>query len=88
MCLKILEQHGAIAGREKNRNGSTPLMLAANGKCGKHSMDLVEALLKEGCGGAESAAERNRKGHTAADFAAARGQVKLSCYLCYPFIYT
>jgi len=81
VAAAVLAEHGATAGAAKNPRGSTPLMLAADGKCGKHNSKLVEALLADGNGGAASAAERNRKGRTAADVAAARGAVALSIRL-------
>ena len=80
-CKTILDEHRDVAGACKNRCGSTPLMLAADGKCGKNSTRLLEALLEEGNGGAASAAERNRKGKTAADIAQARGALALAVRL-------
>ena len=74
----ILNEYGALVGRIKNPTGSTPLMLAANGKCGKNNHLLVELLLQDGNGGKESAAERNRKGKTAADIAEELGNIELS----------
>jgi len=60
----VLALHGAAAGATKNLRGSTPLMLAADGKCGRQNKLLIEGLLAEGNGGAASAAERNKKGKT------------------------
>ena len=60
----VLAMHGATAGAAKNLRGSTPLMLAANGKCGRQNKLLIEELLADGNGGAASAAERNKKGKT------------------------
>lgn len=57
----IIEQHKSIAGSAKNSSGSTPLMMAANGKCGKNNKLLLELLLIDGNGGKESAAERNKR---------------------------
>ena len=74
----ILNEYGTLVGRIKNPTGSTPLMLAANGKCGKNNHLLVELLLQDGNGGKESAAERNRKGKTAADIAEELGNIILS----------
>ena len=79
-CERILKLHGSLAGNWKNSSGSTPLMQAANGKpCKKHSVLLVDALLAAGCG--TSAAEKNRKGRTAADIALARGDEMLATRL-------
>ena len=74
----ILKQYKAEAGATKNATGSTPLMLAANGKCGKNNAKLIEALLTNGNGGQQSAAERNPKGKTAADIAEELGKVELA----------
>eukprot|EP00571_Detonula_confervacea_P009570 CAMPEP_0172316682 /NCGR_PEP_ID=MMETSP1058-20130122/29078_1 /TAXON_ID=83371 /ORGANISM="Detonula confervacea, Strain CCMP 353" /LENGTH=520 /DNA_ID=CAMNT_0013031047 /DNA_START=52 /DNA_END=1614 /DNA_ORIENTATION=+ len=72
-CQTILSTHGSIAGTYKNARGSTPLMLAAEGKPSKRtSLQLIELLLQDGMGGMESAAERSRKGRTAADILSAR----------------
>lgn len=76
-CKRLLVEHGAKASTVKNRNGSTPLMLAANGKCGRDNPRLVEALLVDGSGGCDTAAEKNKKGKTAADIAFARGATAL-----------
>ena len=62
----VLAAYGAIAGTAKNPRGTTPLMLAADGKCGRNNSLLMEALLEEGNGGASTAAERNKKGKTGA----------------------
>lgn len=74
----ILKKYKAEAGATKNATGSTPLMLAANGKCGKNNAKLIEALLTNGNGGQQSAAERNPKGKTAADIAEELGKVELA----------
>jgi len=71
-CLRLLQKHGKKASVVKNSSGTTPLMEAANGGCGKeNNSQLVEALLAAGAN--ESAAERSKKGRTAADIAEARG---------------
>ena len=57
----IIEKYKSIAGSAKNSSGSTPLMMAANGKCGKNNKLLLELLLIDGNGGKESAAERNKR---------------------------
>jgi len=57
----IIEKYKSIAGSAKNSSGSTPLMMAANGKCGKNNKLLLELLLVDGNGGKESAAERNKR---------------------------
>ena len=77
----VLLAHGCLAGKAKNPRGSTPLMLAADGKCGRNNRLLVAALLADGNGGAATAAERNRKGKTAADIAEARGALALAVRL-------
>lgn len=52
----IITTYGAAATCAKNRCGSTPLMLAAGGKCGnKLNRVLVDTLLANGAGA--SAAE-------------------------------
>lgn len=54
-------------------------MLAAEGKFGKQTANLVSAIIS--AGGEASAAERNRKGKTAADIAEARGAHALAAQL-------
>ena len=70
----IIEKYKSIAGSAKNSSGSTPLMMAANGKCGKNNKLLLELLLMDGNGGKKSAAERNKRGKTAADMAEELGK--------------
>jgi hypothetical protein len=78
-CRQILAcpATGPTAATHKNFRGSTPLMLAADGKCGKKmSLVLVDLLLNAGAD--TSAAQKSRNGRTAADMAAARGALSLA----------
>ena len=76
-CRQILScpTTGRAAAIHKNFRGSTPLMLAADGKCSNNNNSgggnvLVELLLQAGA--ATSAAQKSRNGRTAADIAMAR----------------
>ena len=75
-CRQILSCPitGPSAAVHKNFRGSTPLMLAADGKCSdkgsSSSLSLVELLLEAGA--ASSAAQKSRNGRTAANIAMAR----------------
>ena len=74
----IIEKYKSIAGSAKNSSASTPLMMAANGKCGKNNKQLLDLLLVDGNGGKESAAERNKRGKTAADIAEELGKHEIA----------
>jgi hypothetical protein len=68
---------GPATAVHKNFRGNTPLMLAADGKCGKYaSLALLDLLLEAGA--ASSAAQKSRNGRTAADIAAARGGIQVA----------